>query len=270
MKIALILIGLATATVPLRAEDKRPAALRDAGITQRMGEQVPLDLTFRDETGRLVQLREYFGKRPVILVLAYFRCPKLCTQVLNGLVNGLEQIGDLRIGQDVTVLTVSFDPKEGPELAAAKKKAYVAQYGDAGADAGWHFLTGKEEAINRLAESVGFRFAWDQERMQYIHASGITVLTPAGRIARYFFGIRYEPKDLRFGLIEASDNKIGSPVDKALLLFCYSYDPVTGTYKMMVLNLIRLGGAATVIVLATCLFVAWRREKRRGTFSGGS
>jgi protein SCO1/2 len=259
---------LLTATAPACADDQRPVALRDAGISQRLDEQIPLELTFRDESGRLVELRQYFDGKPVILVLAYYRCPKLCNQVLNGLVGGLKQIPDLRIGDQLTVLTVSFDPREDPELAAAKKRGYVAQYGDSGAATGWHFLTGKEESIRQLAEAVGFRFAWDAERMQYIHASGIMVLTPHGKIARYLFGIRFEPRDLRFGLIEASNNKIGTPVDQALLLFCYSYDPVTGKYKMMALNLVRLAGAATVIAMVTCILIAWRRERRRRSSVG--
>jgi protein SCO1/2 len=245
------------------AENPRPADLRGAGITQRLGEQVPLDLPFRDETGRPVQLRDLFDGKPVILVLAYYRCPKLCNQVLNGLVDGLKDVSDLRIGDQLTVLTVSFDSKEDPELAAAKKKTYLDQYGGSDAASGWHFLTGKEESIQPLADAVGFRFAWDAERMQYIHASGIMILTPQGKVARYLFGIRYDPRDLRFSLIEASGNKIGSPVDQALLLFCYSYDPVTGTYKVMALNLVRLGGVVMVVVLVTCLLVAWRRERRR-------
>jgi protein SCO1/2 len=261
LAITLVLAALPLAAV--RADTKLPPALRDVGITQRLNEQVPLALTFRDETGRPVRLREYFEGRPVILVLAYYRCPRLCTRVLNALAESLHTLAGqgYTAGREFRVLTVSFDPDETPALARAKKQAYVDQYGVSGA--GWHFLTGSRPAIRRLADAVGFRYAWDAERQQYAHASGIMLLTPEGKVARYFFGLQYNPRDLRFGLIEASHNEIGKPVDRALLLFCYSYDAASGTYQLSVLNLVRLGGVLTVLLIVFFLVRAWRRERRQ-------
>jgi protein SCO1/2 len=262
-----MLVALAV-IAPAHAGRDLPREVRDVGISQRLDQPVPSGLCFQDESGKAVRLGDYFGDKPVILVLAYFRCPRLCTQVLNGLVEGLRGVRDLSIGDEFSVLTVSFDPEETPDLARAKKEAYLASYGRPGAAKGWHFLTGKDPAIKQLAEAVGFRYAYDRRRRQYVHASGIMVLTPQGKIARYFFGIRYSSRDLRFGLIEASHNKIGKAVDQALLLFCFGYDSATGTYRVMVLNLVRLGGLITVLIIAAALVIAWRREKRRPTEPG--
>ncbi len=209
-------------------------------IEQRLGEKVPLDLAFHDEAGQPVRLQKYFQQKPVVLVLAYYRCPRLCTEVLNGLESGLEAI-PLDIGRDFNVLTVSFDPRETPELAAAKKVPYIEKYGRGGAAEGWHFLTGDETSIKQLTEAVGFHYHYDPRSDQFAHASGIMILTPEGKLARYFYGIRYSPRDLRLGLVEASAEKIGSPVDQ-LLLFCFHYDPTTGQYTPAIMNFVRDGG----------------------------
>jgi protein SCO1/2 len=244
-----------------QAQPVLPPVLRDVGFDQRLDEQVPLDLTFRDETGRPVQLREYFGRKPVILVLAYYRCPMLCTEVLNGVVRALLEMS-LTVGKDFNVLTVSFDPREMPDLAAAKKKTYLERYGRPGAEEGWHFLTGDPEPIKRLTAAVGFRYVYDELHEQYAHPSGIMVLTPAGKISRYFYDVRYSPGDLRLGLVEASENRIGSPVDQ-VLLYCFHYDPVEGKYGPAVMNFVRLGGVLTLLALGWFMFVLWRHERHR-------
>ena len=243
-----------------RQETGLPPAVRDVGIDQRLDEQVPLDLVFRDESGRQVQLREYFGAKPVVLALVYYECPMLCNQVLNGLVGSLKGMS-LNVGDQFNVVTVSFDPRETPQLAAAKKDSYIKRYGRANAAAGWHFLTGDEDSIKRLTQAVGFRYAWDAETNQFAHASGIMVLTPEGRISRYLYGIEYAPKDLRLGLVEASQNKIGSPVDR-LLLFCYHYDPATGKYGAVVMNFLKILSVIFLISLAA-LFLVMRQMVRR-------
>ncbi len=235
--------------------------LQRVGIDQKLNAQVPLDLVFRDESGRAVTLREYFGERPVLLSLVYYECPMLCTLILNGLLRSLRALS-FTAGKEFVVLTVSFDPREGPQLAAAKKRAYVRSYGRPEAERGWHFLTGDEDAIRRLTEAVGFRYAFDAETGQFAHASGIMVLTPQGRVARYFYGIEYAPRDLRLGLVEAAQGKIGSPVDQ-LLLYCYHYDPKTGRYSMLIMNVLRLAGAATVLAVGGFMLVMFRRERRK-------
>jgi protein SCO1/2 len=227
------------------------------GLDQRLGESVPLDLPFRDEAGQSVTLGRYFQGKPVVLVLAYYRCPMLCTQVLNGLVAAMRPL-PFELGQDYQVVTVSFDPREGPELAAAKKASYRDSYGRPGVDEGWHFLTGDQPAIDRLARAVGFRYVYDPKQGQFAHASGVMVLTPQGRLVRYFYGINYPPRDLRLGLVEASEGRVGSPVDQ-LLLLCYHYDPATGTYSAAAMTFVRLGGLATVLALGIFLVRGWRR-----------
>ncbi len=230
------------------------------GIDQRLGERVPMNLAFRDETGTEVRLDEILDKRPAILSLVYYECPMLCTQVLNGLLRSLRVLS-LDVGGEFEVITVSIDPGETPALAAAKKKEYVGRYGRDGAAGGWHFLTGTRERIEELAEAVGFRYEYDPETDLYVHASGIMVLTPAGELARYFYGVEYAPKDLRLGLIEAAEERIGNAVDQVLLL-CYQYDPTTGKYGLVILNSLRVAGAATVAVLAA-LVIGWIRRERR-------
>ncbi len=246
-----------------RAQDKSslPPVLREVRFDQRLNEQVPLDLVFQDETGKTVRLGDYFGSKPVILVLAYYRCPQLCTRVLNGLVQALMDIS-FDVGKEFTVLTVSFDPREKPDLAAAKKKTYLERYGRAGAEQGWHFLTGDEEPIKRLTDAVGFHYTYDAKHDQFAHASGIMILTPAGKISRYFYDISYSPRDLRLGLVEASANQIASPTDQ-ILLFCFHYDPIEGKYGPAIINFIRLGGVLTVLSLGTFIGIMVRQERRR-------
>jgi protein SCO1/2 len=235
------------------------AILRDIGIDQHLDEQVPLDLTFRDEAGQPVTLGQYFGSKPVILALVYYECPMLCTLTLNGLVSALRAVS-FDVGNQFNVVTVSFNPAETASLAAAKKQTYLTSYGRSSADAGWHFLTGDAANIKRLVDAVGFRYRYLPERKQFAHAAGITLLTPRGKIARYFFGVEYAPRDLRLGLVEAAQEHIGSPVDQ-LLLYCFHYDPVTGKYGAVVMNIVRLGGALTVLVLGAALLVMWRRDR---------
>lgn len=251
-------------------QDGRPKALQDIGIEQRLNEQLPLDLIFRDETGREVRLGDYFGKKPVILSFVYYDCPMLCNQVLTGLVSCLD-ILKFDIGREFDVLTVSFDPRETPALASNKKQGYVGRYKRQGASDGWHFLTGSQESIDLLTRAAGFKYKWDDETRQFAHSSGIMVLTAEGRLSRYFYGIEYAPVDVRLGLIEASQNKIGSPVD-AVLLYCYHYDPATGKYGPVVMNFIRLGGVLTIIGVLALLLIMRRRgpEPRRASVGGAA
>jgi protein SCO1/2 len=234
-----------------------PPALVNVGIDQRLNEQIPMDATFRDETGRTVQLREYFGgKKPVILSLVFYECPMLCNQILNGM-TAMMKVMSLKIGEDYDVVTVSFDAREGPELARRKKEGYVHGLNRAGAQEGWHFLTGDEPNIKRLTDAVGFRYSYDAGTNQFAHASGIMVLTPQGKISHYFYGVEYGPRDVRLGLVEASAGRVGSPVDQ-LLLYCYHYDPSTGKYAW-VINLYRLGGVLTVGGMIALLIFLLRR-----------
>lgn len=237
-----------------------PKALNDVGIDQKLPEQLPLDLEFRNESGEAVKLGKYFGNKPVVLSLVFYECPMLCNQVLNGMASAF-RVMSFRPGNEFEVITVSFDSRETPSLAAGKKSTYVAYLPEekrAGAASGWHFLTGDETNIKRLTDAIGFRYHFDEATNQFAHASAIYVATPQGKLARYFYGIEYPPRDLRLGLIEASENKIGSPVDQ-LLLYCYHYDPATGKYGAVVMNMIRLGGIATVVAMLTLLLLLRRR-----------
>jgi protein SCO1 len=245
---------------PVAPADARPNILRDVRFEQRLDDQIPLDLEFTNERGERVKLGSYFGERPVILALVYYECPMLCTQVLTGLVSALGVL-QFSVGKEFDVIAVSFDPGEGPGLASAKKDAYVARYDRPGTEQGWHFLTGSEASITALTDAVGFHYKYDRAIDQFAHAAGVTLLTPGGRIARYFFGIEYSPRDLRFGVLEASENRIGSPIDQ-VLLYCYHYDPSTGTYGFVALSLVRAGGVATILAMATFWIVMWRRERR--------
>jgi cytochrome c oxidase subunit 2 len=238
-----------------------PVKFSDVHFDQRLDEQVPMDLNFRDESGQTVRLGDYFGKKPVILSLVYYECPMLCTQVLNGQVTSLRGIA-FNVGEQFNVVTVSFNPRETPALAKAKKEMYLSRYGRPGAEEGWHFLTGDPKAIASLADSVGFHYIYDALLNQYAHASGIMVLTPQGRISRYFYGIDYSPRDLRLGLVEASAGKIGTPVDQIMLL-CYHYDAATGKYGVMVTNSLRIGGIIIVLLIVTLFFLLQRRVRRR-------
>jgi protein SCO1/2 len=243
-----------------RAQPGPPPDLSGVGFDQRLDTQAPLDLAFRDEAGRTVHLGDYFGAKPVILALAYYKCPNLCTLVLTQMVENLRKIA-FDIGDQFNIVTVSIDPRETPAIASAKKATYLQRYGRAGADAGWHFLTGEQPAIQRLAQAIGFRYVYDAQLDQYMHPTGILVLTPAGKIARYFYGLDYAPSDLRLGLVEASAGKIGSPVDQ-IALFCYHYDPVTGRYDLMIRNMLWLAVGATVLALAAFVSGMLRRERR--------
>lgn len=241
--------------------DARPPILREVGIQQRLGRPLPLDAIFQDESGRAVRLGHYFGKRPVVLVLAYYNCPMLCTEVLNGLLSCLRVLS-FDIGKEFEVVTVSFDPREKPADAAAKKKPYLEAYKRPGAAAGWHFLTGGAGSIERLTAAVGFRYKFDERLGQFAHAAGLYVATPEGKLSRYFYGIEYAPRDLRLGLIEASEKRIGTAVDQ-ILLYCYHYDPKVGRYGAVVMNMVRLGGVTAVVILSAFLIVMWRRDHRR-------
>ena len=242
--------------------------LKDVRIDQKLDGQVPLQLPFVDEQGRDVKLGDYFGSRPVVLALVYYQCPMLCTLVLNGTVASLETMS-LTAGKDFDLVAVSFNPGEAPSLAATAKADIVKRYGRKGTESGFHFLTGRSEAIAALADAVGFRYAWDPAINQYAHPAAITVLTPAGKVSRYFFGVEYSPRDLRLGLVEASGGKIGTAVDQALL-YCYHYDPFTGKYGLALMSLIRLAGAATAIVLGASIFMALRRERRQENAAGAA
>ena len=230
------------------------------GIDQKLGDQLPLDLRFVDSEGNTVHLRDFFGEKPIVLSLVYFDCPMLCTQVINSLLRAMNVLS-FGAGTEFDVLTISIDPGETPELANAKKIEYLKNYRGREGSTGWHFLTGDQQQIDELAAAVGFRYEYDEPTDQYIHASGIMVLTPEGKLARYFYGIDYPPRDLRWGLVEAADGAIGNPVDQ-LLLLCYSYDPMTGKYGLYIRNSLRIGGLATVLALGSFIFVMLRRERR--------
>jgi len=235
-----------------------PDVMKKIGIDQKLDAQVPLDLSFRNEQGKFVPLRQFFGKRPVVLTLVYYQCPMLCTFVLNGVLNSAKNMS-LEIGKDFDVVTVSIDPTETAALAEAKHTMYAGLYERKGAIAGWHFLTGEDATIRQLANSVGFRYVYDKASSQYAHASGIMVLTPGGRVSRYFYGITYMPRDVRLALVEASDGKIGTPVDQ-ILLTCFRYDPTTGKYGLIISRVVRAAGIVTVLAIGGLVLVLRRRE----------
>jgi protein SCO1 len=235
----------------------RPALLRSVGIDQKMGAQVPFDVPFNNESGRPVTLRHYLGK-PVILALVYYQCPSLCNMVLNGVLRSVKNL-KMTAGDEYDIVAVSFDPRETSEMAAAKKVTYVKGYDRPGAEQGWHFLTGPEASSKTLSDAVGFHYIFDSINNQYAHGSAIMILTPEGRVARYFYGIDYPARDVRFGLEEASNRRIGSPVD-AVLLYCYHYDPSNGKYGMVIMNVLRLAGIATVASLAIFMIAMFRRD----------
>jgi protein SCO1 len=243
---------------PVQNIGVRPELLKDVGIDQKLNDAIPLGLAFRDENGSTAKLSEFFGQKPVVLALVYYNCPMLCTQVLNGLDRSLKDL-PMDIGKDFNVVTVSIDPSETPKLASAKRDLYTGIYGRPGAARGWHFLTGEESQIRQLANAVGFRYAYDADSKQFAHASAVMVLTPGGKISRYFYGITYPARDMRLGLVEASEGKIGSAVDQ-LLLFCYHYDPVTGKYGMLISRVIKAGGLLTVLAIGILVLVLSRNE----------
>ncbi len=239
-----------------------PKELEGVGITEKLDTRVPLDLHFTDESGQDVTLGQYFGaRRPVILTLVYYSCPMLCTLVLNGMVDALKEI-DWVPGQQYEIVTVSFDPLETPTLAKFKKQNYLKEYGRPEAAAGWHFLVGKEDAIQALTQAVGFSYRWDEERRQFAHQAAIYILTPDGRISRYLYGVLFEPKTVRLSLIEAGENKIGSPLDQ-IILYCFHYDAGSGKYSIAATNIMRVGGILSALAVAVGLSALWRRDLRR-------
>lgn len=260
--VGLVLVCLPGLALPVTAaSDSLPPELDEVGFDQRLGETVPLDLVFTDETGRQAELGTWFGDRPVLLALVYYDCPMLCPMILNGLTSALRPL-KFDPGNEFEVLIVSFDHRETPEMAAESKTTFLDLYDRPGTESGWHFLTGDEASIAALAETVGFRFSYMSEVDQFAHAAGIVALTPQGQVARYYYGVEYSPKDVRLGLIEAADDKIGSVVDQ-VLLYCFHYDPTTGTYTAVAMNIVRVGAAITVVLVGLFLFIQLRRERHR-------
>ncbi|HUI09058.1 MAG TPA: SCO family protein [Bacteroidota bacterium] len=258
---AAIACRVASAQIPIqKVYDK-------VGIEQNLGAQLPLGLRFRDEEGRPVALGDFFGSRPVVLSLVYYRCPMLCTEVLNGMVECFRAL-PFSAGNEFTVVTVSIDPRETPDLAKEKKEGYLAAYGREGAAGGWHFLTGDAQDVAALAKATGFHYLFDSTSGQFAHAAGIMVATPGGRLSRYFYGVEYEPRDVRLALVEASRARIGSMVDRILLL-CYHYDPLTGRYGPVIMNIFRGAGALTILVLGGGILILLRRERRKAAGAAG-
>lgn len=243
---------------PAQTIGVHPELLKDVKFEQRLNHKIPLDLIFRDEHGHTVELGQYFGQKPVILTLNYFTCPALCTQVLNGLELSLKHIPP-SIGKDFNVVTVSIDPTDTTAVAGAKQELYTAMYGRPGAAEGWHFLTGAEPEIKQLANAVGFHYAYDPESKQFAHPAGIMILTPDGRLSRYFYGVQYSERELRLGLLAASQGKIGSPIDEALA-YCYHYDAHTGKYGLLIARVMQIAGGLTVLIGGIFLFILFRGE----------
>lgn len=258
------LAGLLIAQASVAADAPVPAGtmpgpLQEVGYDQKLGEQLPLDLPFRDEAGRPVKLGDYFGRRPVLLVFAYYRCPMLCDLVVQGTTGSLKAL-TLDAGKDFDVVVVSIDPRETPEQARKAKRDALAHYGRTGTNAGWHFLTGPQQSILELTNAAGFRYVYDKERDEYAHAAGILIATPEGRISRYLYGIEYAPRDVRLALVESSAGRIGSFADQ-VLLYCFHYDPVYGKYSAMTMNILRLGAIVTVLGLGLLIVLLKRRER---------
>lgn len=237
-----------------------PPALQQVKFDQKLDAQLPLDAAFKDEHGKAVRLGDYFGTRPVVVAFVYYECPMLCNQILNGLVSGVGVL-DQTVGSDFDVVAISFDARETPVQAAAKKATYLDRYQRPGTERGWHFLTGDEAAIKRVTDTAGFQFAWDPATQQFAHASGVIVTTPEGKLSRYLFGIEYPPRDLKFALMESSAGKIGSVVDQ-VLLYCYHYEPATGSYSLVAMNAVRMGGVVTMVTLLGFIAISLRRDNR--------
>jgi protein SCO1/2 len=264
------IVALLAVSCPLRAQAvpsnvgpssaTMPPALQNVGFEPPLNGQMPRDLHFRDETGRDVQLREFFGQKPVVLAFVYYSCPMLCDQVQMGVVGALRMLS-FNPGRDYEVVFVSFDPRDTPEQAAEKKKAAVARFHRPETISGWHFLTGSEESIESATRAANFRFRYDAKSKLFAHASGVMILTADGRISRYFYGVEYPGRDMRLGLVDASAGKIGSPIDH-VLLFCYHYDPSSATYSASILRIIRLGGILTVLSIIGGIWIFRRREAR--------
>ncbi len=267
LRLGVALIMLVAIAGPAEAQlvSEVPEALDEVGVTEHLDAKLPLDARFRDESGEWVELGSYFdGERPVILTLNYYRCPMLCGLQLNGVVDGLEQM-DWSPGEEFEMVTVSINPLETPELATAKKQNYLKRLQRPSAGSGWHFLTGNEPEIERLAETVGFGYTYDAESGEYAHAAVTMVITPDGRIARYLYGIEYPAKRLKLALLEAAEGSIGTTLDQ-LILYCYHYDPTNRRYSPVAMNIMRLGGSATALILGISLggfwALEWRRKKR--------
>jgi protein SCO1 len=254
--------GLGELAVSADDPGQAPDELRGVGFEQHLGAELPLGLSFRDEHGTPVELGDYFGERPVLLSLVYFDCPMLCPMTLNGLASSLKPL-EWNPGREYEVVVVSFDPAEGPELAAEAKRRTLVRYGRSGIEDGFHFLTGDAEAVRRLADAVGFRYSYDEEREEWAHAAGLVMTTPSGTISRYYFGIEYVAKDLKLGLVESGQGEIGSVVDQ-LLLYCFHYDPQLGRYEWSerALLIMRIGGLLTILALGSFIIVMVRRERR--------
>lgn len=246
---------------PITPSNQMPEPLKTVGYDQNLGEQVPLNLAFRDEAGRPVKLGDYFGRRPVVMVFAYYECPMLCDMVLQGVTGSLKALS-FNAGQQYDVVVVSIDPKETSKLAAETKAQTLSRYGRSGTEGGWHFLTGGQGSILELTRVAGFRYYYDKERDEYAHAAGMMVLTPGGRISRYLYGIDFAPRDVRLALIESAEGRIGSLADQ-ILLYCFHYDPVYGKYSAMTMNILRLAAAATVLGLGLLIVLLKRRERVR-------
>ena len=245
-----------------------PEALKSVGIEQKLGAQLPLDTQLKDEAGNLVKLGSFFGTgRPVIVAFVYYECPMLCNQVLNGLTGSLKGMS-FNAGKEFDVVAISFDEREydKPELAKNKKASYMDRYGRPGTEKGWHFLTGTKESIDQVTSAAGFSFKWDAKSDQFAHAAGVMIATPDGNLSRYLYGIDYSPKDLKFGIMESAESRVGNPVEK-LLLYCFHYDPATGKYGLAILRVLRLAAIATVLGLGAMGFVFWRRNKRKAVNS---
>jgi protein SCO1/2 len=262
-QLSLVLFSLAMGAAGQDNAAITPPQLRGVGIDQRLNNQVPLDLKFRDETGQPVILGSYFGKKPVILSLVYYSCPMLCTMAENGLLNALRDV-KFNIGEQFEVVTVSIDPTESPEMAMGKKAVYVGLYGRPGAKQGWHFLEGDEPSIRALAQAVGFHYNYIPETKQYAHATGLIVLTPQGKVSRYFYGILYPPRDIRLALVEASNEKIGNPVD-AVMLYCCEYDPAAGKYSMVISHILKIAGVITLLSMGTLIIALSRGGRHAAT-----
>jgi protein SCO1/2 len=254
----LLTAAAASATSSIVPANTMPGPLKEVRYDQRLGERVPLDLPFRDEAGRPVKLGDYLGSRPAVLVLAYYRCPMLCDMVMQAAESGLKPLS-LEPGKDFDVIVASIDPADTPERAAMKRRDILQRYGRPGTESGWHFLTGPQPSITRLADAVGFHYVYDPQLHQFAHAAGIVLLTPEGKVSRYFFGIEYPPRDLRLGLVEASGGQVGNLVDQ-VLLYCFHYDPAIGRYSAITLNIMRVAALATVLGLVLMIVLLRRRE----------
>ena len=238
-----------------------PEILQHVGIDQNIGVSLPLDLEFNDETGTPVELGSYFGEKPVILTLVYYDCPMLCTEVLNGLNRSLAPLG-YSIGEEFEVVTVSFDPRETPQLASQKKAVYTQRYGRPGTREGWHFLTGDAPAIDRLTETVGFNYVYDEAEGQFVHGSAIMIVSPQGTVSHYFFGIEYPSEDIRLAIIESSEEKLGNVFDQ-IMLYCFNYDPEQGRYGVAIMNAMRVAGLITLVGMGSFMIIMFKRDRRR-------